>query len=54
MAFLEARLAAAGSTGIFLDVNPANLNALRFYELLGYRPVTEASLSSVFVAKRLD
>ena len=56
MAFLEARLAAAGSTGIFLDVNPANLNALRFYESLGYRAVTGAppAEASVFLAKRLD
>jgi len=56
MAFLEARLAAAGSTGIFLDVNPANLNALRFYESLGYRALAGVPLAegSVFLAKQLD
>jgi ribosomal protein S18 acetylase RimI-like enzyme len=54
MASLEARLAAAGSTGIFLDVHPANLGALRFYERLGYRAVTETPPSSMFVAKPLD
>ena len=56
MAFLEERLAAAGSTGIFLDVHPANRNALRFYESLGYKALSSSDLprTSVFVAKRLN
>lgn len=55
MAFLEERLADAGSTGIFLDVHPANSGALRFYEALGYRVVSGSGLpdTSVFVARRL-
>lgn len=55
MDFLEARLAAAGSSGIFLQVDPANLSAQRFYRSLGYRALAGAGLpgSSVFMAKRL-
>jgi len=55
MAFLEGRLAAAGSGGIFLEVDPANSHALRFYDSLGYRTVPGVPIAdaSVFVAKRL-
>ena len=55
ISFLEERLAAAGSSGLFLDVNPANRGALRFYERLGYVAVADPELpaSSVFMAKRL-
>ena len=55
MEFLEGRLAAAGSSGVFLDVNPANSKALRFYRSIGYRVLSGAGLpdSSVFVARRL-
>jgi len=55
MEFLEARLQAAGSAGIFLDVNPANLAAQRFYRSLGYRALAGEGLpaTSVFMAKRL-
>ena len=35
MTFLEGRLADAGSTGIFLQVHPANRDALAFYRALG-------------------
>ncbi len=55
MAFLQRQLAEAGSTGIFLDVNPANSEALRFYRSLGYRAVSGPGLpdASVFLARRL-
>jgi ribosomal protein S18 acetylase RimI-like enzyme len=55
MAFLAGRFAAAGSTGLFLDVNPANHGALRFYARLGYVAVADSELpaGSVFMAKRL-
>jgi len=56
MQFLEARMKAAGSSGIFLDVNPANLPAQRFYRSLGYLPLAAEGLplTSVFMVKRLD
>jgi ribosomal protein S18 acetylase RimI-like enzyme len=52
--FLEERLAATGSPGLFLDVHPANRNALRFYERLGYSALAGDGLpeTSVFMAKR--
>lgn len=55
MAFLERRLAGAGSTGLFLDVHPGNVGAQRFYAGLGYAPmpVPTASATSMFMAKRL-
>lgn len=55
MGFLEERLAAAGSTGLFLDVHPRNVEAQRFYAALGYAPVPIPTLSpmSMFMAKRL-
>lgn len=55
MAHLEARLAAAGSTGLFLDVHPRNETAQRFYSKLGYDVVTglPVTATSMFMAKRL-
>lgn len=53
MRFLERRLAAAGSTGLFLDVHPRNGQARRFYAGLGYEPVPVASATSLFMTKRL-
>jgi ribosomal protein S18 acetylase RimI-like enzyme len=55
MVFLEERLAAAGSTGLFLDVHPRNVEAQRFYAALGYAPVPmqTASPMSIFMAKSL-
>lgn len=55
MGFLEERLAAAGSTGLFLDVHPRNVEAQRFYAALGYAPVPmpTASPTSMFMAKSL-
>lgn len=55
MGLLEGRLAAAGSTGLFLDVNPGNAGARLFYEALGYRHVATGPgpAGSVFMAKRL-
>lgn len=55
MSFLEERLAAAGSTGVFLDVHPRNARARAFYAALGYAPVAAAGETdtSIFMAKRL-
>jgi GNAT superfamily N-acetyltransferase len=55
MAFLEQQLAAAGSTGLFLDVHPRNVGAERFYATLGYAPVPmpTTSATSMFMAKHL-
>lgn len=55
MAFLEQQLAAAGSTGLFLDVHPRNVGAQRFYATLGYAPVPipTASATSMFMTKHL-
>jgi len=55
MSFLEERLAAAGSLGLFLDVHPRNVEAQRFYAALGYAPVPvqTASPMSMFMAKSL-
>ena len=38
MMFLMQRLAAAGSKGMFLDVDPRNLGAREFYRKLGFSP----------------
>jgi len=43
ISFLENRLAAAGSAGLFLDVHPKNIGAQRFYTSLGYKYVTVPS-----------
>ena len=53
MGFLERQLAAAGSTGLFLDVDPRNTEAQRFYAALGYEHVAIATNpeSSTFMAK---
>lgn len=53
MDFLEGQLARAGSPGLFLDVHPANVDAQRFYQARGYRPVTipSSSATSMFMAK---
>ena len=40
MAFLERRLAAAGSTGLVLGVDPRNTKAQRFYAAVGYERVS--------------
>jgi ribosomal protein S18 acetylase RimI-like enzyme len=53
MRFLEQRLAAAGSTGLHLDVHPRNGNAQRFYAGLGYERVEIGGKTSAFMAKRL-
>jgi ribosomal protein S18 acetylase RimI-like enzyme len=55
MAFLEDRLAAAGSTGLFLEVHPRNTGAHRFYTGLGYRqvPVAGSADSPMYFAKHL-
>lgn len=55
MAFLEQRLAAAGSTGLHLQVNPRNRGALRFYGALGFDVLRGRDLPEgfVYVAKRL-
>ena len=56
MAFLERSLAAAGSPGLHLQVNPRNGNAIGFYGALGYRVLREPDLPPdyVYVAKRLE
>ena len=55
MAFLERRLAAAGSPGLFMQVDPRNEGALRFYEAIGFEMLRDADLPthSVYVVKRL-
>jgi len=55
MRFLEQRLEAGGSTGLFLDVHRRNKNAQRFYAMLGYQPVPmrAKSATSRFIAKSL-
>lgn len=55
MAFLEERLAAAGSPGLFLQVDPRNGNALAFYRAIGFEVLADPRLPahSVYVAKRL-
>ena len=55
MALLEQRLAAAGSTGLFMQLDLRNEDALRFYEAVGFEMLRDADLpaDSVYVAKRL-
>ena len=55
IAFLEERLVAAGSRGLFMQLDPRNANALAFYRAIGMEVLLDASLPrhSVFVAKRL-
>jgi ribosomal protein S18 acetylase RimI-like enzyme len=53
--FLEERLAAAGSPGLFMQLDPRNLDALAFYQAIGMQVLVDASLPahSVYVARRL-
>ena len=53
--FLEQRLAAAGSPGMFMQVDLRNRGALAFYDALGFAPLRHADLPahSVYMAKRL-
>lgn len=53
VAYLEEVLAAAGADGMFLDVNPHNARAQRFYRAMGFAQCEEPSLpaTSVFMAK---
>jgi ribosomal protein S18 acetylase RimI-like enzyme len=55
MAFLEQRLAAAGSTGLFMQVDPKNRDALGFYAAVGFERLRSAELPahSAYMAKRL-
>ncbi len=54
VAHLEHRLARAGSSGLHLEVSPANSDALTFYERLGYKILEDASLPTdfIYVVKR--
>lgn len=54
MGILEARLAAAGSPGMHLQVDPRNRRALGFYTALGFETLTSPDLPAgvVTVAKR--
>ena len=55
MAVLEARLAAAGSSGLHLGVDPRNTRAIGFYGALGFAPiqVPDAGRGTLFMGKRL-
>ena len=54
MSFLERQLAAAGSTGLVLGVDPRNTEAQGFYAAIGYERVsTPDSAATVYMAKRL-
>jgi GNAT superfamily N-acetyltransferase len=55
LAFLEQRLAAAGSPGLFMQLDPRNQDALGFYEAIGFAALRHADLPahSVYMAKRL-
>ena len=55
MSFLERQLAAAGSTGLVLGVDPRNTKAQRFYAAVGYEPLpTQApSATTMYMSKRL-
>lgn len=54
MAFLQSRLAAAGSTGMYLDVHPMNTPAQAFYRTLGFEMLRDEGLpkSSAFMVRR--
>ena len=56
LAFLEQRLAVAGSPGVFMQVDPRNQDALKFYAAVGFTPLSHADLPahSVYMAKRLE
>jgi ribosomal protein S18 acetylase RimI-like enzyme len=56
LTLLEERLAAAGSAGLHLGLDPRNHGALRFYEALGYTRLYGAGLapSDLYVGKRLE
>lgn len=53
MTFLEQTLAATGSTGMHLDVNPRNDDAQLFYRRLGFRELPDQPLSktSLYMVK---
>lgn len=55
MDFLEGQLVCAESPGLFLEVHPRNAPAQRFYNALGYQPVSTParSAASIFMAKPL-
>ena len=55
LAYLERRLAHAGSLGLFMQVDSLNSAALRFYKAIGFEPLRRADLPShsVYMAKRL-
>ncbi|WP_274627407.1 GNAT family N-acetyltransferase [Arvimicrobium flavum] len=55
MAFLEQRLRQAGSTGMYLDVNPRNEKAQKFYRELGFEALRDERLpeTSTFMMKSL-
>jgi len=55
LAFLERRLAAAGSPGLVMQVDPRNRDARRFYEAIGFEALRDADppAHSVYMAKRL-
>jgi ribosomal protein S18 acetylase RimI-like enzyme len=55
LAFLESRLAAAGSPGVLMQVAPNNTQALGFYAAVGFVPLSHADLPSysVYMVKRL-
>ncbi|MDQ6432685.1 GNAT family N-acetyltransferase [Mesorhizobium sp. LHD-90] len=54
MAYLEQRLAEAGSAGLWLEVHPRNLRAQRFYTSLGYERVPDVGTpdQAVYFGKR--
>jgi GNAT superfamily N-acetyltransferase len=55
MNFLERRLAAAGSAGLHLQVNPRNIGAQRFYSAIGYDVLVGDDLPTeyAYMVKRL-
>ena len=56
MALLEQRLAAAGSSGLHMQVDPRNRAALRFYRAIGFELMRGAGLPrhSLYLGKRLE
>jgi hypothetical protein len=55
MDFLGQRLAPSGSTGLCLEVMPQNIDALNFYNSVGFEMLQDVELPNrcVHVAKRL-
>jgi ribosomal protein S18 acetylase RimI-like enzyme len=55
MGFLDQRLAASGSTGLCLEVMPQNIDALNFYNSIGFGVLHDPELPKdcIYVAKRL-